>query len=118
LHLDGAGRNKLMRTALTALLFSLVLASAAGLASPQPQLDAKLSVASDSSQVSVVQPPGGKDLNIDINVNRPSGGRWYANPVWIAIGGLAVLLVLVLLVLALRGGGGGNGTTIIREQQR
>lgn len=56
--------------------------------------------------------PGGK-LDIDIDVNRGSGGggRWYANPLWIAIGALAAIVVLVLLVMAMRGG----GTTIVRE---
>ena len=31
--------------------------------------------------------PGGK-LDVDINVNHGGNGRWYANPVWIAIGAL------------------------------
>jgi hypothetical protein len=56
--------------------------------------------------------PGGK-LDIDINVNHGgSGARWYANPVWIAIGALAVIVLIVLLVMALKGGG---GTTVIRD---
>jgi hypothetical protein len=55
--------------------------------------------------------PGGK-LDIDINVNRNGGGsRWYANPMWIAIGALAVIVLIVLIVMAARGG----GTTIVRE---
>jgi amino acid transporter len=54
--------------------------------------------------------PGGK-LDVDINVNRHSGGRWYANPVWIAIGALALIVLIVLIVMAGRGG----GTTVIRD---
>jgi len=60
------------------------------------------------------QPPSAPDKTIDITVNENrGGGRWYANPVWIAIGALSVVVVLLLLVLALRGGGG--GTTIVKE---
>jgi hypothetical protein len=54
--------------------------------------------------------PGGK-LDVDINVNHHSGGRWYANPVWIAIGALALIVLIVLIVMAARGG----GTTVIRD---
>src|SRR5262245_20490661 len=54
--------------------------------------------------------PGGK-LDIDINVNHGRAGRWYANPLWIAIGALAVIVLLVLVVMAARGG----GTTVIKD---
>jgi hypothetical protein len=54
--------------------------------------------------------PGGK-LDVDINVNHHGGGRWYANPVWIAIGALALIVLIVLIVMAARGG----GTTVIRD---
>jgi len=54
--------------------------------------------------------PGGK-LDVDINVNHHSGGRWYANPVWIAIGALSLIVLIVLIVMAARGG----GTTVIRD---
>ena len=55
--------------------------------------------------------PGGK-LDVDINVNHSSsGGRWYANPMWIAIGALALVVLVVLIVMAGRGG----GTTVIKE---
>ena len=50
---------------------------------------------------------------VDINVNHHGGGRWYASPVWIAIGVLALIVILLLIVVATRGGGGG-GTTIVR----
>jgi hypothetical protein len=54
--------------------------------------------------------PSGK-VDIDINVNRgQSSGRWYANPMWIAIGGLAVIVLIALIVMAGRGG----GTTVVK----
>ncbi len=48
---------------------------------------------------------------INVEVNR-GGGRWYASPIWIAIGGVALVLVILLIVMAARGGGG--GTTVVR----
>ena len=55
--------------------------------------------------------PSGK-VDVDINVNHNGGGgRWYANPMWIAIGALAVILLIALIVMAGRGG----GTTVIRD---
>ena len=56
--------------------------------------------------------PGGK-LDVDINVNHGGSGaaRWYANPLWIAIGALALIVLIVLIVMAARGG----GTTVIRD---
>ena len=55
------------------------------------------------------QPPAPQAPQINVEVNR--GGRaWYANPVWIAIGGAALLIIVLLIVMAGRGG----GTTIVR----
>ncbi len=54
--------------------------------------------------------PATPKADIDINVNH--GGRaWYASPVWIAIGAIAVVLVIVLIATVARGG----GTTVIKE---
>lgn len=62
-------------------------------------------------QVPDRQPVPDKKIDIDISTNRGGGGRWYANPVWIAIGAVAVVVLLLLIVLAARGG----GTTVIKE---
>lgn len=52
------------------------------------------------------QPPP----QINVEVNR--GGRgWYANPVWIAIGAIALVVVVLMIVMASKGGG---GTTVVR----
>ena len=53
------------------------------------------------------QPP-----QINVEVNKGGGRGWYASPVWIAIGGIALVLVILLIVMAARGGGG--GTTVVR----
>ena len=73
----------------------------------------------DTTVVALQQPSSGgaaaaqRDgkVDVDINVNHQSGGRWYANPVWIAIGALALIVLIVLIVMAARGG----GTTVIRD---
>ena len=57
--------------------------------------------AADSAELS--QPP-----QINVEVNR-GGGRWYASPVWIAIGVIGGVLVLMLIIMALRG-----GTTVVK----
>lgn len=52
-----------------------------------------------------------QDKTIQVQIN---GGRvWYHNPVWIAIGILAAIVILILFVLAVRSGGG--GTTIVKD---
>ena len=54
-------------------------------------------------------PPQPPQINVEVN----RGGRgWYANPVWVAIGGLALVVVILLIVVAARGGNG--GTTVVR----
>src|SRR5262245_14972996 len=53
--------------------------------------------------------PGGK-LDVDIDVNQSGSGRWYANPVWIAIGALALIVLIALIIMAGRGG----GTTVVK----
>jgi len=54
----------------------------------------------------------GANLDVDINLNEGGGGggNWYANPMWVAIGGLAVILLVALVVMAGRGG----GTTVLK----
>jgi hypothetical protein len=66
-------------------------------------------VALQTAQQTPQTPP---KAEVDINVNRHGGGRWYASPVWIAIGVLALIVIVLLIVLAARSGGG--GTTIVR----
>ena len=98
-----------------AVVFGIALALGLAIAIPAPVSALDLSstaIAADSSNTVAAADfqPDGKDLKVDININRGSG-RWYANPVWMAIGGLAVLVLLVLIVMAVRGG----GTTIVKE---
>jgi len=56
-----------------------------------------------------------KEYKLDIDIDRGGGDArvWYANPIWIAIGGVALVLFIALIVMASRGGSG--GTTIVKE---
>jgi hypothetical protein len=56
------------------------------------------------------QPAQGK-LDVDINVGHSGGGAWWNNPIWIAIGVIALVLLIVVVAMATRGG----GTTVIKE---
>jgi hypothetical protein len=48
--------------------------------------------------------------SINIEVHRGGSSAWYANPMWIAIGVLGLLIVVVLIVMAAKGG----GTTVVK----
>ncbi len=48
--------------------------------------------------------------SIDIEVHKGGGRGWYANPMWIAIGVLGLLIVVILIVMAAKGG----GTTVVK----
>jgi len=55
--------------------------------------------------------PSGK-LDVDINVGHSgSSGAWWNNPMWIAIGVIAIVLLVVVVAMAARG----SGTTVIKE---
>jgi hypothetical protein len=47
---------------------------------------------------------------IDIDVNRGEG-NWWVSPTWLAIGGIALVLLIVIVAMVARGG----GTTIVKE---
>lgn len=53
------------------------------------------------------QPEGKVDVNVDLD---RGGSAWYTNPVWIAIGVIALIVLVLLIVMATRG-----GTTVIKE---
>lgn len=52
--------------------------------------------------------PGGGQLDVNVDVDN---GGWFADPVWIAIGAIALVALIVLIALAVRG----RDTTIIKE---
>ena len=57
--------------------------------------------------LALAQQPTGQ-LEVDINTN---GGAWYADPVWLAIGAVALIVVIAIIAMVARGG----GTTVIKD---
>jgi hypothetical protein len=99
-----------MRGFLIALAAVFALASAAPAHAKTSTSSGALHVSAPSTTVYALQQTPDKQIDVNINTHR-GGGRWYTNPVWIAIGAVAVVVLLLLVVLAARGG----GTTIVKE---
>jgi hypothetical protein len=98
------------------VLLSLICAAGILMAAPQ---SASASVAPHQPAISAMTAPlyalQTADKKLDINITTSSGGgRWYRNPVWIAIMVIGGVVVLMLIVMAARGGGGSGGTTIVK----
>lgn len=92
-----------MRMSLLALVLVLGL-SAPGLAAAAVAPGAASSVV--SFQEAPPAQPQAPSLTIDVDTDE---GAWYASPVWIAIGVLALVLIVALIMMAGRG-----GTTVVR----
>ncbi|MBI3050693.1 MAG: hypothetical protein HYY76_20575 [Acidobacteria bacterium] len=93
---------------LIALLAVLGAAMAGGTLTPAAAADSGYVLAVDQ------QPGGGGGLqpNVDIDITETGGGQWWADPVWIGVGIVAMILLIVIVALATRGGG---GTTVVKE---
>ena len=51
-----------------------------------------------------------QDAKVEIDVNDNQGGAWYTQPVWIAIGIVALVLIILLIVAA----GRRDSTTVVK----
>jgi len=91
-----------MRLVIACLAAIGLLAGSAAVAVP--------AAAADSTYVVALaqQPPSG-ELNVDVDLSE-GGGAWYADPVWIGIGAVALIVLVLIVAMASRG-----GTTVIRE---
>jgi len=87
-----------MRIIKTMLTSIGLLAAAAGTAMATP--------------LAMVQDPQ-SPVKVDVSTTE-SHTVWYTNPLWLAIGGIVVLLIIVLAVMASRGRDGGSSTTVVR----
>jgi hypothetical protein len=99
-----------MRTVMVtlAMVFGFMLLIPASL----PNHAATTGVVFAAPSVPTVQAnPPAQPPQINVEVNR--GGRvWYASPVWVAIGVIALVLLVMIIAMVARGGGG--GTTVVR----
>jgi H+/Cl- antiporter ClcA len=88
--------------------FVIVVLALLGLGMVSGVTTPALAAAIDSGYAFVLeQQPGQNSIDIDVD----SGSASWANPLWIGIGGVALLLLAVIVALAMRGG----GTTVIKE---
>lgn len=98
----------------TALSLAGVPATAAPIASPDVHANivaltpASLTLGAIQQQA---QPP---QAEIKIDIDDDADTVWYTDPVWLAVGALALLIVIVLAVMAARGGGDRGSTTVVR----
>jgi len=88
------------------LAFSMIL----GVVSKAPVEAAGSRAGVLSSSVSDAQNQPVSILDVEIGLNKGAGGQWSVNPMWMAIGGLAMVVFIALIVMAARGG----GTTVIK----
>ena len=51
-----------------------------------------------------------QDAKVELKVDDNRGGAWYTNPVWIAIGIIALVLIIALIAMA----GRGRDTTVVK----
>jgi hypothetical protein len=98
-----------MRSVLVSVAFAMI-AMMTPAKSANAAIHAAPAISAAAAPVVALQIP---DKTIQITVGDRPAVRWYRNPVWIAIGAIAVVVILLLLVMAVRGGGGG-GTTIVK----
>lgn len=69
-----------------------------------------LSAAAGAYAASIQDAP--KLPDVDVDITHDSGPNWTVSPVWLAIGGVAVVVVLALIMAASRGSG---GTTVVKD---
>lgn len=50
-----------------------------------------------------------QDAKLEVNINDNQRGAWYTNPVWIAIGIIALVLIIALIAMA-----GRRETTVVK----
>jgi len=51
--------------------------------------------------------------NVTVQVNEKSTS-WYTQPMWLAIGGVALVVIILIAVLAGRAGRGRSNTTVVK----
>ena len=63
-----------------------------------------------SSVIALSQAPQVPTGELNVDINTDGGGAWWSNPVWIAIGVIALVVLVLAIALSNRG-----GTTVIKD---
>jgi len=100
-------------TLATAVLFASATAGSAAPSSSAGVTVSAMTIAPSSLLLRVTQDPQPPKAEIKVDISDDSRTVWYTDPLWLALGAIALLIVIVLAVMAARGGGG-SGTTVVR----
>jgi len=97
-------------TAGAALVLATAPVAPSAQAAPLPTTAAIASLHAAPITTAAVVVSAVQDAKIDVNINENKGGAWYTNPVWIAIGVIALVLIIALIAMASRG----RDTTVVK----
>jgi len=86
---------------------SFVVAVALQESAQPPQQQPQQTPQAEPQQSPQPEPRG--QINVDINTHR-SSSVWWANPIWIGIGAVAVIALIAIIIAASRG----SGTTVVK----
>lgn len=100
----------LLATKIMTAAAALVLATAPVTPRAQATVVPSVALASVTPTTSLVAVRAVQDAKVDIRVDDDRGGAWYTNPVWIAIGIIALVLIIALIAMA----GRGRDTTVVK----
>lgn len=99
-------------TLATAVLFASATASSAAPSSSAGVTVSAMTIAPTSFTLAVTQDPQPPKTEVKVDIG-DNDTVWYTDPLWLALGAIALLVVIVLAVMAARGGDRG-GTTVVR----
>ena len=100
-------------TLATAVLFASATESSAAPSSSAGVTVSAMTIAPSSLVLAVTQDPQPPKAEVKIDIKDDRGTVWYMDPLYLALGAIALLIVIVLAVMAARGGGD-RGTTVVR----
>jgi hypothetical protein len=96
----------MMRTRFLALALLLGLLAMPALPAAPAGFDVTVQAMAAQQPDAPSPPPARVDVDIDTN-----DGVWYTNPVWLALGAIALIVLVLLIVSASRTG----GTTVVKD---
>lgn len=95
-----------------ALVLASATATSAAPTGPASVSPAIVAVSAPLALTAVQQTATPPKADIKVDIDSSPNTVWYADPVWIAVGAIALLIVIVLAVMASRGGS--DRTTVVR----
>lgn len=99
-------------TLATAVLCASATAASAAPGGSAGVIVSAMTIAPSSLTLAVTQDPQPPKTEVKVNID-DNRTVWYADPTWLAVGAIALLVIIVLAVMAARGGDRGT-TTVVR----